>query len=87
MRMHSPCPRLSGVPGVNYLNSRSRLKREIEPPSLFLTSGNSPLATGWEISMGDAAPTWQRVIVLDNKPVLVTAPGYAPSMLQQAKEN
>ena len=85
MRMHSP--RLPGIPGMTYFNNRSRLKREVASSSLLLTSGDFPLATGWEISMGDAAPTWQRVVVVDNKPVLLTAPGYAPSMLQQAKEN
>ena len=37
--------------------------------------------------MGDGAPTWQREIIVDGKPTIVKAPGYAPSMLQQAKED
>ena len=37
--------------------------------------------------MGDTAPTRQRVVIVDDKPTLVKAPGHALSMLQQAKED
>ena len=37
--------------------------------------------------MSDSSPVWKRVVVIDNKPGLVRASGYAPSMLQQAKED